>query len=328
MKSTSHLFSSDSKNKDNTVHKHSVFVITGATATGKSAFGAAFAKKIGGEVVSADSMQIYKLMDIGTAKPTADEMLGVPHHMLDMIMPWEDYSVARYVQDASSCVDDILSHGKVAVIVGGTGLYIDSLLSGRTFSARGDETLRRELELEYDNTCGEDMLNKLREVDPNTAEKLHANDKKRIVRALEIFQTTGKPVSLHDALTKAQPPRYNAVKLAMDIQDRDELYRRIDCRVDMMLNNGLEAEVRGLLDMGVPHTATSMQAIGYKEMVGAISGKCSMSDAIDKIKMESRRYAKRQLTWFRRDAEIQWITWNKTPDIEGAVQIVESGMWK
>ena len=276
-----------------------VFVITGATAAGKSAFGAEFAKKIGGEVVSADSMQVYKLMDIGTAKPSDKEMLGVRHHMLDVVMPWEDYSVARYVHDAALCIDDIHSRGKVAVIVGGTGLYIDSLLSGRSFSSRGDDSLRKELELDYEKNGREAMLERLREVDPVAAAKLHANDKKRIVRALEVFLTTNKPISQHDLETKSLPPRYDAVKFALNIPNREVLYERINARVDKMIKLGLEAEVCELLDIGVAPDATAMQAIGYKEMVSAINGECSMSDAIDKIKTESRRYAKRQLTWIR-----------------------------
>ena len=276
-----------------------VYVISGATATGKSAFGALFAKKIGGEVVSADSMQIYRFMDIGTAKPTCDEKLGVPHHMLSIVMPWEDYSVARYVRDASGVIDDIHNRGKTAVIVGGTGLYIDSLLSGRFFSLRGDDKLRKKIELEYDMHGGEAMLRKLHDVDAISASKLHSNDKKRIVRALEVFQTTKKPISQHDLESKSMPPRYDAVKFALNISDRDLLYSRIDKRVDKMIDMGLEQEVRELLDMGVAPDSTSMQAIGYKEMVLAIDGKCTMTEAIDKIKLESRRYAKRQLTWLR-----------------------------
>jgi len=276
-----------------------VFVITGATATGKSAYGVEFAKKTGGEIVSADSMQIYKFMDIGTAKPTQDEKQGVVHHMLDVMMPWEDYSVARYVHDAGQIIDDILYRGKVAIIAGGTGLYIDSLLSGRSFSERGDDALRKELELEYDNLGGDVMLQKLSGFDPESAKKLHTNDKKRIVRAIEVYKTTGKPISQHDLETKNLPPRYDAVKFALNIPDREVLYGRIDKRVDKMIASGLEQEVRELLSMGISPGTTAMQAIGYKEMVAAIDGRCSMDDAIDKIKMESRRYAKRQLTWIR-----------------------------
>ena len=276
-----------------------VIVITGATATGKSAYGARLAQIINGEVVSADSMQIYKFMDIGTAKPTEEEKLGVKHHMLDIIMPWENYSVARYVKDAVRIIDDIHSRGKFAIVVGGTGFYIDSLLSGRIFSPRGDITLRRELEHEYDTFGGDAMLKKLSAFDPVSAVKLNANDKKRIVRAFEVYFTTNKTISQHDEETKNLPPRYDCVKFAISILDRELLYKRINRRVDVMIEKGLEREVQSLLDMGISPKATAMQAIGYKEMVSAISGECSLQEAIDKIKMESRRYAKRQMTWIR-----------------------------
>ena len=285
-----------------------VIIITGPTATGKSALGAMLAKSIDGEVVSADSMQVYKYMDIGTAKPTPEERLGAPHHMLDIVPPWEDYSAARYVTEASLCIDDILRRGKTPIIVGGTGLYIDSLVSGRDFSARGDAALRHELNTEYDEIGGDAMLLRLGEFDPQSAAKLHANDKKRIVRAFESYTITGKTISQHDSETKALPPRYDARKFALTFSDRSELYSRIDRRVDSMLEKGLLNEVRGLLDMGVPPGCTAMQAIGYKEMAEVVTGRCSMEDATEKIKMESRRYAKRQLTWLRRDTDVKWIT--------------------
>ena len=299
-----------------------ILVITGPTATGKTALGAALAKAAGGEVISADSMQVYRHMDIGTAKPTESEKLGVPHHMLDIIAPGEDYSAARYVAEAAECVDDILQRGKLPVLVGGTGLYIDSLISGHKFSERGNNVLRREIEEKYDEHGGESMLEKLRESDPESAVKIHANDKKRIVRALEVFETTGRTISEHDQATKLLPPRYDAVKYALTFSDRNVLYARINARIDGMIENGLETEVRSLLDTGVPSVSTAMQAIGYKEMMGAIRGECSMENAIARIKQESRRYAKRQLTWLRRDAGVNWITWEIEPDIETAVKFI------
>jgi len=310
------------------MEKPGIIVITGPTATGKTTLGALLAKMTDGEVVSADSMQIYKYMDIGTAKPTEAEKLGVPHHMIDIVPPWEGYSAARYISDAARCVDDILSCGKLPILVGGTGLYIDSLLSGRFFSSRGDETRRRELEDEYDGAGGEAMLRKLGEFDPESAARLHANDKKRIVRAIEVYITTGKTISQHDRETKALPPRYDAMKIALTFSDRAELYARIDRRVDDMLLRGLECEVRGLLDMGVVPGATAMQAIGYKEITGAILGKYSMDDAVEKIKMESRRYAKRQLTWLRRSESVTWQAWEKTPDIESYAQELVTTIWR
>ena len=299
-----------------------LIVITGPTATGKTALGATLAKMLDGEVVSADSMQIYKHMDIGTAKPTEAEKKGVRHHMLDVVEPWEDYSVARYVTDAAKCVDDVLSRGKLPLLVGGAGLYIDSLISGRGFSDRGDSKLRQELEKEYESLGGDEMLRRLGGLDPDSAARLHANDKKRIVRALEVCLTTGETISKHDLETKSLPSRYDAVKFALTFQDRERLYARIDRRVDAMLESGLADEVRDLLDMGVRSGNTAMQAIGYKEITGALLGECGMADAVGRIKQESRRYAKRQLTWLRRDVNTNWITWEKEPDIGRAMQLI------
>jgi len=292
-----------------------IIVITGPTATGKSALGVCLAKAINGEIISADSMQVYTHMDVGTAKPTLEEKLGITHHMIDIVPPWEDYSVARYVEDASKCVDDIFCRGKQPILVGGTGLYIDSLLAGRKFPARGNDELRRTLEIEYDKIGGEAMLAKLSKVDIKSSAKLHANDKKRIVRAFETYKTTGTPISRHDELSKKLPPRYDAIKIAITFPDRTALYGRIDRRVDEMLINGLEKEVRTLLDMGVSQRNTAMQAIGYKEISDAIIKNTDIGIAVEKIKMESRRYAKRQLTWLRRDSDILCISREHAHDI-------------
>jgi len=298
------------------VDRLKVIVITGPTATGKSVLGVRLAERLEGEIVSADSMQIYKHMDIGTAKPTSVEMRGIRHHMIDIIPPSEDYSVARYVEDAAICVDDIFRRNKQPILVGGTGLYIDSLIAGRTFSVRGNENLRQTLEDEFDEIGGEAMLLKLREVDAPCAARLHANDKKRIVRALEALETTGKPLSQHDAESKTTPPRYDAVKFALTFANREVLYARIEHRVDEMLTKGLINEVSSLLDMIIPRSSTSMQAIGYKEIADAIVSGSDIGEAVDKVKMESRRYAKRQLTWQKRDIELTWITWDDAPDID------------
>ena len=296
-----------------------VIVITGPTATGKTALGAALAKRLGGEVVSADSMQIYEHMDVGTAKPTEAEMLGVPHHMIGCVSPFESYSAARYVADASKCVDDILARGMRPVVVGGTGLYIDSLISGRDFAEQPDTALRASLSEEYDALGGEAMLGRLALRDPVTAARLHPNDKKRVVRAMEVLLSTGQPLSLHDELTREKPPRYRAFKIALSFRDRADLYARIDARVDDMLARGLEDEVRSLLAMGLTSGHTAMQAIGYKELCGFIAGERSLADAADTIKRESRRYAKRQLSWLRRDPAVHWILWEKSPDIAAGV---------
>lgn len=288
-------------------------VITGPTASGKTALGVALAQRLGGEVVSADSMQIYRGMDIGTAKPTPEEMQGVPHHMIDVADPAENYSVSRYAKEASACVDDILARGKLPIVVGGTGLYIDSLIAGRTFAdGTADTALRQELSERYDEIGGEGLLGELRKVDPERAAKLHPADKKRIVRAMEVYILTGRTITQHDAETRAVPPRYDAAKIALDFAVRQDLYDRIDRRVDIMVQQGLFDEVRALLAAGVPADCTAMQAIGYKEAVAAVQGKAAPQDAVAAIQLASRRYAKRQLTWLRRDPSIHWFYWKKT----------------
>ena len=297
-------------------------VITGPTASGKTALGVALARRLGGEVVSADSMQIYRGMDIGTAKPTPEEMQGVPHHMIDIADPAENYSVSRYAKEAAACVDDILARGKLPIVVGGTGLYIDSLIAGRTFAdGTADTALRQELSERYDEIGGEGLLGELRKVDPERAAKLHPADKKRIVRAMEVYILTGRTITQHDAETRAVPPRYDAAKIALDFAVRQDLYDRIDRRVDIMVQQGLFDEVRALLAAGVPADCTAMQAIGYKEAVAAVQGKAAPQDAVAAIQLASRRYAKRQLTWLRRDQDLFWLRHEKTPDMDRACRL-------
>ena len=296
-----------------------MIVITGPTATGKTALGVAVAKAVDGEVIGADSMQIYRYMDIGTAKPTPAEMDGVPHHMVDIIDPAENYSVSRYVEQATAVADDILARGRVPVVVGGTGLYIDSLVAGREFAEnQSDPKLRSMLEQQYDEHGGEAMRAMLHSFDPDRAEKLHPADKRRIVRAIEVYLLSGDTITAHDERTKAVPKRYNAVTYALDFTDRTDLYRRIDLRVDRMAVLGLFDEVRALLDRGVPDDCTAMQAIGYKEAVLALRGAMTREEALERIKQSSRQYAKRQLTWLRRDKDIRWVRWDKQPDIPSA----------
>ncbi len=291
-----------------------ILAVVGPTASGKTALGVALAKALNGEVVSADSMQVYRRMDIGTAKPTPEEMDGVPHHMLDVAEPEEDFSVARYVEMAAPCVDDILARGRLPILVGGTGLYVDSLLSGRTFAARAAhwrEILQARLETEGIGP----LLEELHEVDPETAEKLHPADTKRILRALEVWHETGKTITEHNRETQGIPPRYDALVLGLSFEDRSQLRRRIDLRVDGMMARGLADEVRSLLASGVSLRCTSMQAIGYKEMAAALTGGGDTAQAAEEIKLRSRQYAKRQLTWFRRRAETKWIlSPDGTPD--------------
>ena len=298
-----------------------ILVICGPTASGKTALAVELALRHHGEVVSADSMQIYRRMDIGTAKPTPEEMGGVPHHMLDVADPEEDFSVARYVDMAAKCVDDILSRGKLPILAGGTGLYIDSLLSGRTFAPfQPDSPLRGQLEEQLRREGGAAMLARLAQVDPDSAARLHPNDEKRIVRALEVYQSTGKTITQHNLETQAIPPRYDALTLALAFERREDMWSRIDRRVDQMMDQGLVDEVQGLLDSGVPAKCTAMQAIGYKEMAAALLSGGDVRAAAEEIQLRSRQYAKRQLTWFKRNKAARWLLWGREPDFEAALQ--------
>lgn len=298
-----------------------ILVICGPTASGKTALAVELALRHHGEVVSADSMQIYRRMDIGTAKPTPEEMGGVPHHMLDVADPEEDFSVARYVDMAAKCVDDILSRGRLPILAGGTGLYIDSLLSGRTFAPfQPDSPLRGQLEEQLRREGGAAMLARLAQVDPDSAVRLHPNDEKRIVRALEVYQSTGKTITQHNLETQAIPPRYDALTLALAFERREDMWSRIDRRVDQMMDQGLVAEVQGLLDSGVPAKCTAMQAIGYKEMAAALLSGGDVRAAAEEIQLRSRQYAKRQLTWFKRNKAARWLLWGREPDFAAALQ--------
>lgn len=290
------------------MNNHTVIVITGPTASGKTPLGVSLALALGSEVVSADSMQLYRGLDIGSAKPTGKEMRGVPHRMIDVADPWEDYSVSRWVESAAACCDALLAQGKTPVIVGGTGLYIESLLSGRDFSAApGDSGLRERLGAEYDALGGAAFRERLRTVDPERAEKLAPGDKKRLVRSMEVFLLTGETITAHDERTKLLPPRYASRRFALTWKRRETLYERIRQRVDDMMTAGLAEEVERLLQSGLSEKSTAMQAIGYKEIAAALRGECTMADAVETVKRESCRYAKRQLTWLRRDKELVWL---------------------
>ena len=286
---------------------NNIICIAGPTASGKTALAATLAKELNGEVVSCDSMQVYKRMDIGTAKPTLEEMQGIPHHMIDVAEPWEDFSVSRYCEMAAPIADDIISRGKTAVIAGGTGLYMDALIRGNAFAPFPATGVRERLEAQADAEGMEAMLSRLRAVDPDAARRLHLSDRKRILRALEVYLETGETITEHNRKTQAVPPRYSPLWLGLDFARRGELYRRIDLRVGLMLEQGLVEEIRGLLADGIPERATAMQAIGYKEFVDALDGRCTIEEAADQVRQSSRRYAKRQLTWFRRNKAIHWL---------------------
>ena len=286
---------------------NNIICIAGPTASGKTALAATLAKELNGEVVSCDSMQVYRRMDIGTAKPTLEEMQGIPHHMIDVAEPWEDFSVSRYCEMAAPIVDDIISRGKTAVIAGGTGLYMDALIRGNAFAPFPATGVRERLEAQADAEGMEAMLSRLRAVDPDAARRLHLSDRKRILRALEVYLETGETITEHNRKTQAVPPRYSPLWLGLDFAQRSELYRRIDLRVSLMLEQGLVEDIRGLLAAGIPEKTTAMQAIGYKEFVDALDGRCTIEEAADQVRQSSRRYAKRQLTWFRRNKAIHWL---------------------
>lgn len=301
--------------------KPNVLVICGPTASGKTALAVALAQRFDGEVVSADSMQVYRGMDIGTAKPTPQEMGGIVHHMLDVAQPEEAFSVARYVSMAVPIVDDILARGKLPIIAGGTGLYVDHLIAGRQFAPFPQHSGLREALQQRVRAEGLPALrSELAQVDPEAAQRLHPNDEKRIIRALEVYHSTGKTISQHNRESAALPNRYTPLTLALNYRERPWLWARIDQRVDEMMARGLEGEVRGLLDSGVPLSATSMQAIGYKEMAAALLEGRPVQEGAEEIKLRSRQYAKRQLTWFRRNAQAHWLLWEERPDFSSALQ--------
>jgi tRNA dimethylallyltransferase len=296
-----------------------ILVIVGPTASGKTRMGVELAELLGGEVVSADSMQIYRRMDIGTAKPTAEETRGIPHHMIDVAEPWEDYSVARYVSEAVPVVEDILRRGKLPILVGGTGLYVDSLVSGRSFAVQATGW-REKLQQQVKEKGLESLFRELTCIDPEAAERIGSRDEKRIIRALEVWHESGKTITQHNKETQALPPRYEAVTIGLNFADRKDLHRRIDARVDKMMEEGLVEEIRGLLADGVPKTCTAMQAIGYKELVAAVETGGDVTVAAEEVKLRSRQYAKRQLTWFRRNKDTHWICWDAQPDFAAARQ--------
>lgn len=286
--------------------KPTCWVLAGPTASGKTALSIRLAKAHQCEIVCMDSMQIYRGMDIGTAKPTAEEMAGVPHHMLDVADPGKPFSVARYQEMAEAAIADIFRRGKRPLLVGGTGLYLRALRHPMTMGmVTGDESLRRELEKQAEKTDGRFALHqKLQQVDPETAARLHVNDVRRVVRALEVYQLTGIPFSKQPQ-TEAEPPfTYRVASLTMD---RETLYRRIEQRVDRMVTAGLADEVRQLLENGVPAHSQAMKAIGYKEIIPYVMGECSLEEALYELKLGTRHYAKRQLTWMRREEDVMWV---------------------
>ena len=285
-----------------------VICVVGPTATGKTKMGVALAKRFGGEVVSVDSMQIYRGMTIGTAAPTAEEMDGVRHHMVAIADPAESWSVARFTEQADLCIGDILRRGKCPVLVGGTGLYLDSILSGRTFApGHSGGEIRKSLQAELAREGIESLYRQLREIDPETAARLPIRDEKRILRALEVYRETGETLTAHDARTRLRPPKYRACTIGLTFRDRADLYARIDRRVDTMVERGLLREVEALLQTGLPETATALQAIGYKQLLSGYRGATPGSEAGAEVRL-------------RRKDDIHWLLWEKDPDFPAGLQ--------
>lgn len=290
-------------------------ILVGPTAVGKTAASIGLAKALNGEIISGDSMQIFKGLDIGTAKITKEEMQGVPHHLIDIKEPWETFSVAEFKRLADEAIADIYDRGKMPIIVGGTGFYINSVLYEYHFGeADTDEAYRAELEQYAEAHGNEALWNILQEKDPDSAAKLHSNDTKRVIRALEVLHVTGIPASERQSTVDKQTMRYNAVYIALNMP-REVLYDRINRRVDIMIQDGLEAEVRTALANGVAQDALSMTSIGYRQMIQYFNEEISFDRAVELIKRDTRHFAKRQLTWFRHDPNIQWVDkWGKTDE--------------
>ena len=286
---------------------NNIICIAGPTASGKTALAVELAKYTNGEVISCDSMQIYRRMTIGTAKPTPDEMEGIPHHMIDICEPDEDFSVSRYCEMATPILDDILARGKTAIIAGGTGLYMDSLIRGNDFAPFPATGHRQRLEARLEAEGLDALIRELERIDPESVARCQ-NNPRRIIRALEVYCETGETITAHNLRTQSVPPRYSPLWLGLDFDPRQALYDRIDLRVSIMLEQGLEEEIRQLLASGIPETCTAMQAIGYKEFVAVLKGESTIGEAADQVRQSSRRYAKRQLTWFRRNRAMHWLT--------------------
>lgn len=294
------------------MNKIPLIAVCGPTASGKTSLAVRLAIEFDGEVVSCDSMQIYKNMNIGTAKPTADEMMGVPHHMIDVCDPSENFNVSDYVSGAKKAIDDIFSRGKTVIICGGTGMYLDTLLRGTPCAPDVPDGIRETLEVK----SSEELWNELFAADPESALATHRNNRKRVIRALEIFLGTGKTKTYWDALSRKNESKYDCLMLGLDYKDRNVLYDRIDRRVDIMFDAGIVEEVRGI---GLDPNTTAGQAIGYKEIFDLLDGTITAETARDRIKQATRRYAKRQLTWFRREENIHWFYPDDTPNFYDSV---------
>lgn len=307
------------------MNKPKVVVICGPTASGKTALSIELAKRINGEIVSSDSMQIYKDMDIGTAKPTIEEMQGIKHYLIDAVSPDIRYSVAEYKKDAEKAIKEILENGKTPIVVGGTGLYVDSLIYGIEYQdIKLDEQYRKELEEIAEREGLENLYKKAQEIDPEAIKKISANDKKRIIRILEIYHSTGKTKTEQEIESRKNEVQYDYKVFAINME-RELLYERINKRVDLMIEQGLVQEVKNLVK-NYTQLPTAMQGLGYKEVVEFLEGTITEQEMIEKIKMETRRYAKRQLTWFRKNKNTIWI--DGLNNREDNIRIIQEEMQK
>lgn len=288
--------------------KHPLVVVVGPTAVGKSKLAVKIGQRLDGEIVSADSMQVYRYMDIGTAKITLEEQEGIRHHLINIVDPGEPFNVAKYKRMAEAVISDIHSHGKLPIMVGGTGLYVKAVVDGLDVAGYGaDQELRARLHNLAETKGTGFLYDALMEIDPETALRLHRNDLRRIIRALEVYYTTGTPISQQQRAWENPDPEYLLVMVGL-IMNRTKLYQRINDRVDKMIEDGLVHEVRNLMEQGYLTESSAAQALGYKEIVEYLVGKCSFEEAVFKLKQSTRRYAKRQLTWFRKDSRITWFT--------------------
>lgn len=300
--------------------KKPLIVLAGPTAVGKTELSITLAKKVNGEIISADSMQVYKYMDIGSAKISAEEMQGVPHYLIDEVDPAEEFSVALYKEKAEHYIDQVLQKGKIPILVGGTGFYIQSVIDDMQFSEADVDYELRDKFQQLAHQHGNDYLHeRLQAVDPISAQNIHPNNVKRVIRALEVYEKTGTPLSSNEVFQNTHESKYNLCYFALT-RDREILYQRINKRVDIMLEQGLIDEVKELMARGYNLPMVSMQGLGYKEIIMYLQGEISLEEAVYLIKRDSRRYAKRQLTWFRRDPRIVWINLDNDESIEVIVE--------
>ena len=309
-------------------NKIKLLAVVGPTASGKTALSVRLAEKMDGEILSCDSMQIYRRMDIGTAKPTIEERCGVVHHLFDIADPDEPYSCADYVRDAQKVIDVVVKNGKLPILCGGTGLYLDSLLRGGNFEeTETDPVLREELRLYAEEKGNHALHERLRAVDPESADAIHENNVKRVIRALEIYMTSGMTKTEADARSRRFDSPYDAKVIGLRFEDRELLYRRIDRRVDLMLSDGLLEETKRLMEEGVfEKNSTAAQAIGYKELLGYLRGETTLAESVESLKRATRRYAKRQMTWFGAKEYVEWITLDRDGKIKDANEILKDAL--